>query len=36
MRIPYAALRFSAEKNKLGVLISSEINDPDKIHLELY
>jgi hypothetical protein len=22
MRIPYAALRFSAEKNKLGVLIS--------------
>jgi hypothetical protein len=23
MRIPYAALRFSAEKNKLGVLIFS-------------
>jgi hypothetical protein len=36
MRIPYAALRFSAEKNKLGVLISGNKTIPTKIHLELY
>jgi spore germination protein YaaH len=30
MRIPYAALRFSAEKNKLGVLISGNKTIPTK------
>jgi hypothetical protein len=31
MRIPYAALRFSAEKNKLGLNFFREINDPDTL-----